>query len=424
MPVPEAVSRAYPPTGVARFAALAFLVLIATLPWSIAPMSIAVIVCITLTLAVAWIGRDIRSLNSPVILPGLGWLAALAIAALVGRSGVWHPLTKAFLVLLVPVAAINARAEEAGRRATAVLFTSAALATIFALTSFVAHGGAFPARVRGAVGHPVTYGGQVLLLTSLAFAFAVRARERRWRVGAMSLLALLVPALLGSYTRSAWLGVLAAMALIVGLTRARWLIGLAVAVAIVFAALPSAYKARALSSFDASSPWNVERVRMWEAGLRMFSDHPIVGVGLRDFGAVYDRYRSPDSIERAGHLHSVWIHVAATMGLVGLGALGWLVTGLFRAAGRGLRVKRGNEALSEDGGRGWFPATLQIGILAGLVGFLVAGFFEWNFGDEELLDLLYTLVGLAFAATTWRMGRSHRMMMNLPTCLPRSVSTE
>jgi hypothetical protein len=28
----------------------------------------------------------------------------------------------------------------------------------------------------------------------------------------------------------------------------------------------------------------------------------------------------------------------------------------------------------------------------------VAGVFEWNFGDEELLYPLYTLVGLAWAA--------------------------
>jgi hypothetical protein len=35
------------------------------------------------------------------------------------------------------------------------------------------------------------------------------------------------------------------------------------------------------------------------------------------------------------------------------------------------------------------------------VAFLLAGFFEWNFGDEELLDQLYTMVGLAWAARAW-----------------------
>ena len=46
-------------------------------------------------------------------------------------------------------------------------------------------------------------------------------------------------------------------------------------------------------------------------------------------------------------------------------------------------------------------AGLRLGVAAALVGFLMAGFFEWNFGDEELLDMLYTMVGLAWAARAW-----------------------
>jgi len=45
---------------------------------------------------------------------------------------------------------------------------------------------------------------------------------------------------------------------------------------------------------------------------------------------------------------------------------------------------------------------LRVGVLAGLIGFLVAGLFEWNFGDEELLFLLFTLSGLAWSARRWR----------------------
>jgi hypothetical protein len=40
-------------------------------------------------------------------------------------------------------------------------------------------------------------------------------------------------------------------------------------------------------------------------------------------------------------------------------------------------------------------------VTAALVGFLVAGAFEWNFGDEELLYHLYALVGFAWAAGQW-----------------------
>ena len=44
---------------------------------------------------------------------------------------------------------------------------------------------------------------------------------------------------------------------------------------------------------------------------------------------------------------------------------------------------------------------MVVGVLAGLAGFFVAGLFEWNFGDEELLYLLFTLAGLAWSARRW-----------------------
>jgi hypothetical protein len=46
-------------------------------------------------------------------------------------------------------------------------------------------------------------------------------------------------------------------------------------------------------------------------------------------------------------------------------------------------------------------AGVRLGVTAALVGFLVAGLFEWNFGDEELLYHLYTLVGIAWASRAW-----------------------
>lgn len=392
---------AVPPTVLARAAGFSFLLLFASLPWSIAPMSIAATLCISLTLADGAARREMDWLKTPVLIPGLGWLLALGVASLVGQAGIWHPLTKAVLLLLVPVVAYHAREERIGRAVLVVLFVSALIATAYALAEFLARGGVFPTRVRGAAGHPLTYGGQALLLISLAFAIAARARERRWRLGAAGLLLLLLPALLGSYTRSAWLGVVTAAAVIVALARARWLFALAAVVAVGLAVLPSGYRERALSSLDPASRWNVERVYMWAAGVRIFRDHPITGVGLQDFAKVYERYKSPDAHERAGHLHSVWFHVAATMGVIGLVALVALIVGLFRAAGLGMRARLRDRAPPPER-RTWISTAIQLGVVAGLAGFLVAGLFEWNFGDEELLDLLYSLVGLAYATRNWR----------------------
>jgi len=77
-------------------------------------------------------------------------------------------------------------------------------------------------------------------------------------------------------------------------------------------------------------------------------------------------------------------------------ALLFLVIGLMRAASRRFRDFR----RSPKSGGG-FGAAISLGVSAALVGFLVSGLMEWNFGDEELLDLLYVLVGIAFAAGAW-----------------------
>ena len=383
-------------TAIERAAALSFLLLAAALPWSIAPMSIGVVLCGALTLAAWWRPGGARWVHTPVDWPALGWLAALAIAAVASLDPAASAgrITKGLLLAIIPVAAYHGRDPKIARGALAVLLASAAIATIFALTKFVAQGGAFPVRVRGAVGHPLTYGGQAMLLATVAAALLVRSRDRRWKIAAIALLTLLAPALLGSYTRSAWIGTMVAFGVILAFTRARWLGALAALVVTLVVILPGGYRERALSAFDPGSHWNVERVRLWTAGWKIFRDHPIAGVGLQDLHPWIEKYHSPEPHEQHGHLHSIYVQIGATMGVVGLAAFAWLMVGFFRTGGRGLR----RDLRAGDGGIG--PA-IRLAAVAALVGFLVSGLFEWNFGDEELLDLLFTLVGLAFAASGW-----------------------
>ncbi|HKO21519.1 MAG TPA: O-antigen ligase family protein [Candidatus Eisenbacteria bacterium] len=385
-----------------RGAALSFLLLAAALPWSIAPMSIAVALCGALTLACWWRPGGARWVRTPVDPAALVWLLALVIAAFAGEdpAGSVHRVTKGFLLGIVPLAAYHGRDPKLARRAIAVLLASAALATLFALTKFMMQGGAFPVRVRGAVGHPLTYGGQAMLLAVLAWAILLRSRDRRWMAAAFALLTLLAPALLGSYTRSAWIGTLVGFAIVIALTRARWIAALAAAVVLLVLVMPGGYRERALSVFHPHGVWNRERLILWDAGWRMFREHPVTGVGLQDLKPLVARYRSPEAHEPPhGHMHNVYLQILVTMGVVGFAAFAYLVTALWRTAARRLRVD------ARAGDANPFGMALRIATVAALAGFLVAGLFEWNFGDEELLDFLFTLIGLAWAASAWRQVR-------------------
>jgi O-antigen ligase len=381
-----------------RFAALSFLLLAATLPWSIAPMSVAVGLCAALTLALWWRPGGERWVRTPVDLPALAWIAALAIAAFAGDNpeASVRRITKGLLLAIVPLAAFHARDPRLARRAIAVLLVSAAAATIYALVKFVAHGGAFPVRVRGLVGHPLTYGGQAMLLTVIAAALLIRGIAPRWKIAGTALLTLVIPALLGSFTRSAWIGAFTGFTVLLACTRARWLPALAGAAVVLVLLLPSGYRARAASLFDSKSHWNVERILLWDAGWRIFRDHPVTGVGLQDLKPYVATYRSPGAHEPPhGHMHNMWLQVAVTMGIVGVAAFAWLWIGLFRTAAWRLREDLRNPAADR------FGLTLRLAAVAALAGFFVAGLFEWNFGDEELIDFLFTLVGMAYGASAW-----------------------
>jgi O-antigen ligase len=316
---------------------------------------------------------------------------ALVIAALCAedRAASLPRLTKAALPALAWMTSYHARRRRDGERALAVLLISATVVALLGIGVWVSKGAAFPERARGAVGHYMTFAGQLLLWMSVASGIFLRA-ARRWKIGAALALAVGAVALAATFTRSAWIGMFVSWATMLALTRPRAVVGLVLAGALLVAIAPRAYRERLLSSFDPGHATNVERTHMWQAGLEMFRDHPLTGVGLEDLHPIYERYKPPTAREPAGHLHSVFIQIAATMGVIGLAAFAWLYVSLFRTATGGLALR----------GSG-VGAGARLGVIGALAGFIVAGFFEWNFGDEELLDLLYPLVGIAWAAGRW-----------------------
>lgn len=404
VPAPPAAAQASHVSGLERVAEATLLLFVATLPWAIAPMSISAALCGAVTLML-WLRRRPREL-APVWAATLAWFAAHLLAAgfALDPAASWPRVTKGLMPAIVLVTADLARPARRLGRPVAVLLVSAGLAAVFGLVVFVSHGGGMAARARGAVGHYMTFGGQLLLVGSLAAGIVVATRAWRWRLAAAGVLAVTLAALGATFTRSAWIGFGVSLATMCAVRRPRWTLPLLAALAVAVALAPAPYRARALSAFDPHHPANLQRTYMWQAGVRMFRDHPLTGVGLEDLKPVYDRYKVPGATERAGHLHSIVFQIAATMGLVGLLAFVWLYGSLVRVTLIGL-----GRSLRDEG----LEAGVRLGVLGTLAGFLVAGMFEWNFGDEELLYLLFTLVGLAWAARPQSDG--------LPAAAPRSV---
>jgi O-antigen ligase len=364
----------------------------AALPVAMAPMNLAAGLCAVATLAV-WLARPgPRWARNPTDLPALAWLAAMVIATLGSQDPLARGarLSRGLIPLITGLAAWHARDGRRGRAALAALLASTSVAALIGCGRFLAAGGRFPTRAIGFGGSWMTFGLQTMLLVSLGVGLAITTRGR-WRVAALAGSLAGALGLVTSFTRSAWLGLVAALAVMVGLRRPRWLLLLALAAA-ACVLLPGDLGDRLRSAFDPAHPSNVERTMMWESGAQVFRDHPWIGAGLQNLRPLLERYRSPLATEHPAHVHDSYLQVAISTGLVGLAAFLALCVALVRTAGMGLAGSRRASGIG---------AGVRLGVTGGVVGFMVGALFDHAFGDQMLTFMLFTLVGLAWAARAW-----------------------
>lgn len=189
-------------------------------------------------------------------------------------------------------------------------------------------------------------------------------------------------ALLVSRTRNAWLGTIVGLS-VLGLLRAhRALLWLFAAVCLVVVLRPAPIRDR-LTVADASTR---DRYFMWQAAIDMIGDRPVFGQGPRMVERVYPAYRWPGAPNpQTSHLHNNALQIAAERGLP---CLAWWLWWVAAAMGDAYR-----EARREPYGSGWVAGG-ALGLLAAI---MVAGLFEYNFGDSEVLMVILLVSSLPYA---------------------------
>ncbi len=246
---------------------------------------------------------------------------------------------------------------------------------------------AHPFRAKGFFSIYMTLAGSLLIALSLLFGtLSVGFRRgQAWLVGPATL-ALVALGL--THVRSAWVGFAVAVVLLVVLTRRLALLLPIVLAMLVALTVSPALTARLLSMLDPSDVTARDRLDFWDAGIRMVKAAPLLGFGPGGVREHYPEFRRPEARKpRTGHLHNNFVQIAAERGLLGLLAWLWLwVTFFFRAS----RIYRNlPRARAED-------RAVVAASLAAVAGFLVAGLFEYNFGDAEVIDLLWVVMAFPF----------------------------
>jgi len=249
-------------------------------------------------------------------------------------------------------------------------------------------------RAIGFYNHWTTYAESLQLIGSLVLGLLVALPRKKSRYGLLLLLAVagICGALLLSVTRASWLSFLLSGVLIAALgvsRRALLVIGLC-AIPVVLAGLFVLHQKRNVGFFDRNDDSIAWRQKIWHEGFHLLVSNPrhlAVGIGMDSIKA---HWREWDLFEGGklpmGHMHSDYLQIALERGVPTL--IVWLIL-LGSYAWTLWRTRR--QVAKED----WIERGIVLGALGGLLGFMTSGVVHYNWGDSEVVMILYLIMGFS-----------------------------
>jgi O-antigen ligase len=383
--------------------------------------------------AAGWVARgllrrELRLMLGPLALPLFLFLGA-GLLSLWSPFDVWGGFTEwakwAQVALTLWVVGERLQGAKAQQRAAALIIALGAIAVGQGLLGVWQHrlSGEAPShfliapgiyRAYGTFMQPNPFGGFLGLLGALLAGIALvsvwemvsaRTPAPRWLWLVVGAVLAIAGGVYGSWSRGAWLGFGAALAVMAALLPRRSVWGLVLVA--VFAggvlllmaadALPASVEAR-LTDFAAYLSFAnvrgvgindanyavIERMAHWQAALGMWETHFWTGVGIGNYEAAYPLFRLVNWPYALGHAHNFYLNLLAETGIIGLGAYLLLFAAIY------VRLYQASRSFS-----GWYR-----GLALGLVG-------AWtHISVHSMVDNLYVNnvhlhVGVLLALTAW-----------------------
>jgi O-antigen ligase len=332
--------------------------------------------------------------------PAIGWPAlglfawTLVALAVSGDPATGWPQVKKFFVYAEFAAVASAiRGRKAVRATLYGIASAGALSAAWSVAQYArkvseaaATGQDFytyytGSRTTGFMSHWMTFSGEMLIVLAILVAAALWEARFRWIAAGGA--ALVAVALAVNQTRSAWLAAVAAGIYLAIAWRPKALLALPVFAAAGYFLAPDPVRERALSIVEphGETDSNRHRVATFRTGLEMIRANPVFGVGPDRVGKRFHEFVPPDVLPLPvgfyGHLHNVYLQLAADRGLPALGFLLWMLVALLRAVWR-----------SPD------PVARHAAVAA-ILATMVGGLFEYNLGNSEVLHLFLAVSALA-----------------------------
>ena len=132
---------------------------------------------------------------------------------------------------------------------------------------------------------------------------------------------------------------------------------------------------------------NKSRFVLYETSFNMIKHHPVIGVGVNTYVLNYEQYKlhdvSADSANHRWYAHNSFLQMTAEIGILGLIVFIWLLYLLFSKWFSFYRKSKDN-----------FLCLCGLGIVMGLIAFLVNGLTETNLYYPKIATIFWFQIGL------------------------------
>lgn len=250
--------------------------------------------------------------------------------------------------------------------------------------------GGLEKRLHGFINSWMTFSGFMMIILLLLIAKLIWQRNLKYRGLYMLLVVIFFATILLTLTRSSWIGLFCGIIVLTYFHSRKLLISVIILAIIsgiiAYPFLPKALSNRFRSIFDLNDTTNKERIYMMRIAINIIKKHPLLGLGPGMLQQELPEYVSEgiDKNWNIPHLHNNILQNAVDKGLVGLFA--WL----------SMYIKWLFDSFAGFYRKEYKDIELAAGSIAAIIAFLVAGLFEYNFGDSEILMIILFIMAIPY----------------------------
>lgn len=243
-------------------------------------------------------------------------------------------------------------------------------------------------RIYSTLENPNVLGEYILLTLPLAIGLMWTKKGVLAKIFYGGISAVLFVALILTYSRGCWIGLLLAAAIFVTFVAGK-LWGLAlIALPVIPMVLPESIINRFMSIGDMKDSSTSYRVYIWLGTILMLKDFWITGIGLGSeaFTRIYPFYSYSSIV--APHAHNLFLNLLAETGVAGITAFVILLIVFFKRLA-------GTYALK---GKGGAVSTMTVAYAAAIAGFLLQGMFDNCFYNYRVFMIFWLVAAAGLSA--------------------------